>query len=83
MPDINASFKSAYSESRHWSIWDTGRDPNTPLQIFDGYLEPNQATDLLPVYSSDGTYGTIAYQRSDGPMQVQVSVTDGGETSMS
>jgi hypothetical protein len=82
MPDIQASFKSDYSESRRWVILDTGRDPNSPPTIFDGYLEPNQVTDPLTVYS-DGSSGTIAYQRSDGALQTGVSVSDGSQISMS
>lgn len=83
MPMIHAKFRSDYSESRIWTIVDTGRDPNAPPTIFNGYLEPNQITDALEVYSADGNYGTIAYQRSDGPMQTGVSVTDWSETAIS
>ncbi len=82
MPDISASFKSDYSESRRWVIVDTGRDPNSPPTIFDGYLEPNQATNSLPVYSSDGTWGSVTYQRSDGS-PTNTTVADGSVVSMS
>lgn len=79
MSELSATFRSNYGESRHWTIWDEGRDPNAPPVIFDGYLAPNDVTAALPVYSSDGIYGQIKYQRSDGPLQAGVSVTDGAE----
>jgi hypothetical protein len=81
MADISASFKSNYSESRHWVIVDTGRDPNSPPTIFDGYLGPGDTTDVLPVYSS-GSSGTVTYQRSDGS-PTNTSVNDGDVVSMS
>ncbi|QEE29674.1 hypothetical protein FTW19_17785 [Terriglobus albidus] len=83
MPTLRATFRSNYGESRLWTIVDQGRDPNSPPVIFNGYLEPNQPTEALEVYTDDGLYGKIAYQRSDGPMQVNVSVTDGSETAIS
>jgi hypothetical protein len=82
MSEVIATFKSNYSESRHWSITDQGRDPNAPPVIFDGYLAPSEVTPQLSIYSGDGIYGEVAYQRSDGPLQVGVSVTDGSETLM-
>ena len=82
MSDISATFKSNYSESRHWSIVDQGRDPNLPPVIFDGYLAPNEVTSPLTIYSEDGIYGKIAYQRSDGAVQIVDTVTDGSEVPM-
>ena len=82
MSEINATFKSNYSESRRWVIVDTGRDPNSPPVIFDGYLDPNGLTSALPLYSADGIYGKVIYQRSDGPQQVVDSITDGSQISM-
>ena len=66
MPNISASFRNDYSESRRWTIVDTGRDPNSPPVIFSDYLEPGQATQAFDLYSSDGVYGQVTYQRSDG-----------------
>jgi hypothetical protein len=83
MPDIVATFKSDFSESRKWTIWDTGRDPNAPLTIFDGYLEPEQVTDSLTIYSEDGVYGIVAYKRSDSAVTGEVSVTADSEVSIS
>jgi hypothetical protein len=82
MSDISATFKNNYSESRHWVIQDQGRDPNSPPTIFDGYLEPDQSTSTLALYSSDGVYGRAAYQRSDGAVTIADSITDGSEVSM-
>jgi hypothetical protein len=82
MPEISATFKSTYSESRRWIIWDQGRDPNSPPTIFDGYLGSDDVTGSLTIYSADGTYGKIAYQRSDGPVEIVDDVTDGSQVSM-
>lgn len=82
MPDISASFRNDYSESRHYSVVDTGRDPNSPPVIFDGYLEPGQITQSVAVYSEDGVYGKISYQRSDGAVTVVDDVTDNSVVSM-
>ena len=82
MPELNATFKNSYGESRHWLIVDQARDPNAPPTLFDGYLEPNEVTASTVIYSADGVYGRIAYQRSDGPPTIVDSVTDGTEVSM-
>jgi hypothetical protein len=81
VPDISATFKNNYGQSRRWVVVDTGRDPNSPPTIFDGYLDAGQATASLAVYSSDGIYGNVTYQRSDGAPTV-TSVTDGSEVRM-
>jgi hypothetical protein len=74
MATITATFKSDYSESRGWVIYDIAVDPNAPQQIFQGYLGPNDSTGPLNMYSSDGIYGTAMYQRTDGsPTRVDVS----------
>lgn len=82
MPNISASFRNDYSESRRWTIVDTGRDPNSPPVIFSDYLEPGQATQAFDLYSSDGVYGQVTYQRSDGAPTVSSSITDGSVVSM-
>ena len=82
MANITATFRNTYGESRRWVIWDTGRDPNSPPIIFDGYLDPDGATNPLAIYSADGIYGTVQYQRSDGARTVQDSITDGSEVRM-
>jgi hypothetical protein len=82
MPDISATFRNDYSESRHFVIVDTGRDPNSPPGIFDGYLEPGQSTESLTVYSADGTWGKVTYQRSDGAPTVVDNITDQAVVSM-
>jgi len=82
MPTITATFRSNYSESRKWVIVDAGRDPNAPPVIFDGYLEPDQTTAAISIYSADGVYGVVNYQRSDGPIQVVDDVTDGADVRM-
>lgn len=83
MANIYAQFKNNYSESRKWVIIDLGRDPNAPPVVFNDYLDPNGVTDALQIYSSDGTWGKVQYQRSDGPAQVVDDVTDGSTVSMS
>jgi hypothetical protein len=82
MADISATFRNDYSESRRFVIVDTGRDPNSPPVIFDGYLEPGQVTQSLALYSADGIYGKIQYQRSDGAVTVVDNITDGSVVSM-
>jgi hypothetical protein len=82
MSEISATFKNNYSESRHWVIVDSGRDPNSPPVIFDGYLAPNEVTSPLSLFSDDGIYGKVFYQRSDGPQQVVDSITEGSQVSM-
>ena len=82
MASIHATFRNTYGESRRWIIWDTGRDPNSPPMIFDGYLDPDGATSPLAVYSADGTFGTVQYQRSDGAPTVGDNITDGSEVRM-
>ena len=82
MADISATFRNDYSESRRFVIVDTGRDPNSPPVIFDGYLEPGQSTQTLTLYSSDGVYGKVSYQRSDGAVTVVDNITDGSVVSM-
>ncbi len=82
MAEITATFTNSYGESRQWVIVDTGRDPNSPPTIFNGYLAPDQSTDPLTLYSSDGVYGQVTYQRSDGAATVADSITDGSNVSM-
>jgi hypothetical protein len=79
---ISASFSNGYSSSRRFVIADTGIDPNSPLTIFDGYLDINQTTDPLALYSSDGIYGQAAYQRSDGAVTIVADITDGSTVAM-
>jgi hypothetical protein len=83
MAQISATFKSDYSESRHWVIQDIGIDQNSPATLFDGYLGPNDVTQPLPLYSSDGIYGLAIYQRSDGAPTRVDNITDGQQVSMS
>jgi hypothetical protein len=73
--------QNGYGESRRYVIYDVGRDPNSPQQIFDGYLEPNQSTAALSLYQVDITAHAL-YQRSDGPQQ-NVDVSDGDTVTMS
>ncbi|HEY1656503.1 MAG TPA: hypothetical protein VGF86_15480 [Candidatus Tumulicola sp.] len=81
MPDISATFTNKYSESRKWVIVDTGRDPNSPPIVFNDYLEPDQSTAQLTLYS-DGFGGHAQYQRSDGAV-TNVDVSDGDNVAMS
>jgi hypothetical protein len=80
VPDISATFTNNYGESRHYTIWDIGRDPNQPPVIYDGDLDGNQATDLLALHG-EGSYGRARYQRSDGAATT-VDVTDGSNIDM-
>lgn len=82
MADISAIFSNDYGESRRWVIVDSGRDPNSPPVIFDGYLDPGQTTDSLQLYSADGIYGQATYQRSDGAPTVVDDITEGTTVSM-
>jgi hypothetical protein len=82
MAQISATFQSDYSESRRWVIQDIGIDQNSPLVIFDGYLGPNDVTQSLSLYSSDGLRGLALYQRSDGAPN-RVDVSDGDQVKMS
>jgi len=82
MAQISATFKNSYGDSRRWVIWDIGRDPNSPPVIFDGYLDPDQSTAALALYSADGVYGNATYQRSDGAATNVDTITDGSEVDM-
>ncbi len=82
MADINASFCNNYGESRLFVIWDLKRDPNAPPEIFRGYLEPSQCTNVLSLYAGDDLWGQVAYQRSDGAQNVVDTITDGSTVSM-
>ena len=82
MPQIAATFQNNYGESRKWVIVDVKRDPNAPPVVFNDYLEPNQATSPLNLYSDDGIYGEATYQRSDGAPTHVDSITDGTQVSM-
>jgi len=79
---ISATFRNDYGESRKWVIVDTSRDPNSPPVIFNDYLDPGQSTPSLGLYSSDGTYGEVTYQRSDGAPTLSSSITDGSTVGM-
>jgi hypothetical protein len=82
MPDIHVTFTNGYGESRQYQIWDLGRDPNAPPQIYSGYLDTNQSTDPLAVHSNDFGESRVAYQRSDGPQQVVDSLSEGDNVRM-
>jgi hypothetical protein len=82
MANIRAVFRNTYSESRRWVIVDTGRDPNSPPTIYDGYLDPDGTTDPLDIYSGDGIYGQVQYQRADGAPTVEANIVDGSEVRM-
>lgn len=80
MGDININFKNNYGESRHFTIWDVGRDPNMPPVIFEGYLDDDQETGDLTM-QGEGSYGRAMWQRSDGSVTTQ-DVTDGNTYGM-
>jgi hypothetical protein len=80
MSDIKVTFTNHYGESRHYTIWDEGRDPNQPPVVFDGYLDSGQATDWIELHG-EGSYGRVKYQRSDGAATT-VDVTDGNNYDM-
>ncbi|MFZ1018190.1 MAG: hypothetical protein WAN39_09990 [Candidatus Cybelea sp.] len=80
MADISATFTNKYGESRKWVILDLGRDKNAPPVIFNDYLDVDQSTPALTVYS-DGWHGTVQYVRSDGA-PTNVDVSDGDNVSM-
>ena len=82
MPNITASFKNNYGQSRRWVIADLGRDPNIPPVLFNDYLEPDEKTPELILYSSDGLYGQAQYQRSDGTSYI-VNISDHDSVDMS
>lgn len=82
MPEISATFSNSYGESRRWVIADIARDPNSPPILFDGYLEPDQSTQALALYSSDGIYGKVQYARSDGAWTIADNITDQSVVSM-
>ena len=81
MATISATFKNDYGDSRKWVILDLGRDPNAPPVIFSDYLEPDQTTPPLGLYS-DGFAAHAQYARSDGA-PTNVDVNDGDTVSMS
>ena len=82
MASISASFCNNFGDSRLYVIVDAKRDPNAPPEIFRGYLEPNQSTDVLSLYSGDDSWGQVIYQRSDGAPTVVDTITDGSTVSM-
>ena len=82
MAEIGVSFRNDYGSSRRWVIVDSGRDPNAPPTIFDDYLDVGQSTSTLTLYSADGIYGQVTYQRSDGAPTVADSLTDGTTVGM-
>jgi hypothetical protein len=82
MAYVNATFCNNYSESRLFVIWDQKRDPNAPPEIFRGYLDPNQCTDSLSIYTGDDLWGQVVYQRSDGAQTVVDTITDGSTVNM-
>ncbi len=81
MAEIHVSFSNRFGESRLWTIWDVGRDPNVPPVVFSNYLGAHESTDPLPLYSDDGAYGKAWYQRSDGPV-MHIEVADGAFVDM-
>ena len=44
LTDIAASFRNDFGDSRRYVIVDSGRDPNSPPGLLDGYLDPGQFT---------------------------------------
>ena len=81
MADIQVSFYNKFGESRMWTIWDYGSDPNVPPIIFEGYLGADESTGPLTLHSDDGNSGSAKFQRSDsGPMVMDV--TDGSDVYM-
>ena len=83
MANITATFVNSYGDSRKWVIVDMARDPNSPPILFNDYLDPDQSTPGLTLYSSDGIYRSVQYQRSDGAPTMVDNVTDGSQVSMS
>lgn len=74
MAEIHVSFSNRFGESRMWTIWDTGRDPNVPPVVFNDYLGAHESTDPIALYSEDGAYGKARYQRSDSaPTNIEVA----------
>lgn len=81
MATISSTFVNGYSESRKWIILDLGRDPFAPPVLFNDYLDPDQSTPPLTLYT-DGFQGRAQYQRSDGA-PTNVDVSDGDSIRMS
>jgi hypothetical protein len=80
MSDITATFVNKYGQSRKWVVLDMGRDPNAPPVIFNDYLDVDQSTGALTLYS-DAYHGQVQYQRSDGS-PTNIDVRDGDTVSM-
>jgi hypothetical protein len=80
MPDIQVTFRNGFGESRKWTIWDNGADPNVPPVLFDDYLGANETT-LLALHSDDGTSGSAKFRRSDSGLVV-MNVADGSTVDM-
>jgi hypothetical protein len=81
MADIYLTFCNNYGESRLWVIWDVGRDPNAPKEIFRDYLAPHDCTPRLTLYSDNDSSGLARYQRSDGD-PTDVSASNGSTIAM-
>ncbi|SAK83688.1 hypothetical protein AWB78_04143 [Caballeronia calidae] len=77
MATLTASFVNGHGSSIRYQIVDTSRDPNSPPVLFDNYLEPDQSTGDLQLYSADGVYASVTYFRSDGYSEVKPDITDG------
>ena len=77
MGDIRARFTNHYDESRKYTIWDLGRDPNQPPVVFDDYLDKGKSTDWLTLHER----GRVRYKRSDGSAQ-EVDVSDSRDVDM-
>lgn len=65
MAEIRARFCNGDTESRLWTIFDVGADPDHPPELFTGYLEPGGCTDPVVLYSADGMFGHVRWQSSD------------------
>ena len=82
MANINANFQNASGASALFAIVDLARDQNAPPQLFAGYLDPDQGTGDLTLYSADGLYGRVGVVRSGGAQTV-VDVANGDTIRMS
>jgi hypothetical protein len=75
MSTISATFQNNTDGRFLFVVQDLGSTP--PQTLFNDFLNPNDSTPPLSLFSSDGIFGKAQYQRAGGPIQIVDDITEG------
>ena len=79
---MKVKFKNNFGQSRYWWIEDLKIDPNMPKEVFKGYLDDEETTEVTLLGTAQGSFGEARYKRSDGVWTLQSNIRNGDRVDM-